>query len=91
MRVSLVGALQNAAEALDAFDELLGGEEAEGDAADLVCEHQPRMMAYVLRETARNLEAVKANPAVLGEFLDLYCVLPASGPPQDMLGKDSTR
>lgn len=74
MKVSMVGLLQNAADALDAFDKQLGGEDAEGESADTIYEHQPRMLAYCLREAARNVEAVRGDPTVLNEFLDLYCM-----------------
>lgn len=78
MRVSLIGALRNAADALDAFDQHLGGEDAEDENSDLIYEHQPRMMAYVLRETAGHIEQVKADPKLLDEFLTLYCMKPST-------------
>lgn len=74
MKVSLVGLLDNAADALDAFDRHLGGEDADGENADTIYEHQPRMLSYTLRETAKNVDAVRADPAVLEEFLTLYCM-----------------
>lgn len=74
MRVSLIGLLDNAADALDAFYRHLGGDDAEGENADTIYEHQPRMLAYVLREAAKNADMVRCDPAVLDEFLELYCL-----------------
>lgn len=76
MKVSMIGMLQNAADALDAFHGMLGGDDAEGDNADLMYEHQPKMLAYVLRETASNAEELRGDPAALDEFLTLYCLKP---------------
>lgn len=93
MRVSLIGALRNAADALDAFDQHLGGDDAEGENADTIYEHQPRMMAYVLRETAGHIEQVKADPALLDEFLTLYCMKPsvsATAPAAPVTGPGET-
>ena len=63
MRVSLIGALRNAADALDAFAEHLGGDDAEGENADAIYEHQPRMMAYVL--AVRNSAGVRTQRVLL--------------------------
>lgn len=67
MRVSLIGALRNASREL--YDL-----QAERQANEYEDVDYSGMHAYVLDEIATNLEELEANPDLLGEFAQIYCL-----------------
>ena len=68
MKVSLVGLLRNAADELDALSRIRE-EDEDFDGVDYSA-----MYAFSLREAAGHIDMLENDPALLTQWLDLYCL-----------------
>lgn len=74
MKVSMVGALTNAARTIDGMTETLRNHLGEEEFEAAIYEHQPDCVAFNLREIARHAKETKDGEHAIEQFAEFYCL-----------------